>query len=76
LAVRQLKRHASWVQNVNYIAFYHRNVINKNLTNIGETLLEFSELSRRQYRGKSNSKLSDDPVTTDPDVKSGEIMGT
>ncbi|RLC37553.1 hypothetical protein DRH29_01655 [candidate division Kazan bacterium] len=27
LAVRQLKRHASWVQNVSYIAFYNRNVV-------------------------------------------------
>jgi len=27
LAVRQLKRHASWVQNVSYIAFYRRNAI-------------------------------------------------
>ncbi len=26
-AVRRLKGYASWVQNVNYIAFYHRNVV-------------------------------------------------
>ena len=26
-AVRRLKWYVSWVQNVNYIAFYHRNVV-------------------------------------------------
>jgi len=26
-SVRPLKRYVSWVQNVNYIAFYHSNVV-------------------------------------------------
>src|SRR6185437_3304238 len=68
-AVRRLKRYVSWVQNVNYIAFYYCKVVRYRCTshpryqystNIGETRLGFIERSEGQYRGKTKSSLSNE----------------
>jgi len=62
----------SWVQNVNYIAFYYRKVVSTDhiesivliLTKIGETLSEFIERLEGDSEGKSAYERN--PVETDP----------
>ena len=52
MAVRHLKRYASWVQNVNFHCVLSQKCDTKNLTEIGETLLEFQTVQEGNTEGR------------------------